>query len=188
MIDKDDDDDEFFDGDPEDLPEEDDDHADPIRLPVANTSSNAVATIASLLDVEPPTSIIARTEEDDKLSDIDFARKKIRDTITLGESSLKEMMDLAQSSQHPRAFEVAVQMFGQLVDANKKLLETVHVDKKTKLASAPKGGPDVNTPAITNNTTNNVVMVGSTNDAIEMVRRKREAAAARIIDNDEEAP
>lgn len=94
-------------------------------------------------------------------TDYDFARKNIHDVIEKGTYALDYLLEVAKSSDHPRAFEVVSQLSKTIVDANKDLLD---IQKKMKELQD-------NGPKAPNNVNNNL-FVGSTAEVLKMLRDK----------------
>jgi hypothetical protein len=126
--------------------------------------------IANALGVNPlPTTITVRKNtpstdlatDDEKFEEV---RDNIKRLIDLGEMSYTELVAVAQSSQHPRAFEVLSSLLNNMVNANKQLLEI----EKLKLEIAEKkGGPKEN------KIVNNNLFVGSTADILDKIKKDK---------------
>jgi hypothetical protein len=93
--------------------------------------------------------------------DYDFARKNLKDLIYRGTQALDNIMDVADQSESPRAYEVVSNLFGQLTDANKKLLELAA--QKKKLQDVKSDEPK---------TVNNNLFVGSSTDLLKMIKNQ----------------
>ena len=93
--------------------------------------------------------------------DYDFARKNLRDLIFRGTQALDNIMDVADQSESPRAYEVVSNLFGQLTDANKKLLELAA--QRKKLQDVKSDEPK---------TVNNNLFVGSSTDLLKMIKNQ----------------
>lgn len=107
--------------------------------------------------------VVASTENDDTLNDIEQARGNIKNIIEQGDDALKEMIELAKQSESPRAFEVASTLMKTLLDANKDFVE---MSTKKKYAKEEANGPKE--AAQTNVTNNNLIL--STADLLKMMR------------------
>ena len=131
--------------------------------------------LSQVFDVEPVKSeVITRTGEvivpeanniGEKIDyDYDKTRKNLHDLLATGQEALMHALEVAKSSEHPRAFEVVGNLMNQLADINEKLLKLS--EKKQKL-DAPKesseGGP---TKTVTNN---NAIFVGSTSELNKLI-------------------
>ena len=99
--------------------------------------------------------------EDFGEDDYDFARKNLKDLIYRGTQALDNIMDVADQSESPRAYEVVSNLFGQLTDANKKLLELAA--QRKKLQDVKDDGPK---------TVNNNLFVGSSTELLKMIKNQ----------------
>ena len=86
--------------------------------------------------VEKPKKEIVKTERvvpavtnDDSETDFQYARENLYNLIERGQDGLEEMLEIAKSSEHPRAMEVFGQLIGKLSETNKELLN-LHKTKK----------------------------------------------------------
>ena len=105
------------------------------------------------------------TKEDSE-ADIDYkyARENLYNIIEKGQESLNTLVDVAQQSQHPRAFEVVSQLVKTLSDTNKDLLE---LQRKIKVINKDiQEGPK---------TVNNSLYVGNTADLQKFINKRKES-------------
>ena len=79
--------------------------------------------------VEKPKKEVVKTERivpvvtnDDSETDFQYARENLYNLIERGQDGLEEMLEIAKSSEHPRAKEVFGQLIGKLTETNKELL------------------------------------------------------------------
>jgi len=97
---------------------------------------------------------------DDIKKDYDYTRGNLYSIIEKGQEALNGVLELAQESEQPRAYEVAGQLIKSVSDATDKLmdlqkkLKDVEEDKVTK-------GPS---------TVNNALFVGSTAELAKMLK------------------
>ncbi len=97
-----------------------------------------------------------------KNNDYEFARENLHDIIGKGSKALDELCDVANASQHPRAYEVVSTLIKTLSDANSNLLD---IQKKKKdIEKEDDKGP--------NKVTNNL-FVGSTADLQKIVNPRK---------------
>jgi hypothetical protein len=94
-------------------------------------------------------------------TDYRYARENLYDIIENGSHALHELVEIAKSSEHPRAFEVVASLMKTLTDANKDLLEVQAKVKKLKQEENIQSGP--------NNVTN-ALFVGSTTELQNMLK------------------
>jgi len=112
-----------------------------------------------------PTPPMTRTEEAE--NDYDYARKNMYDVIEKGTQALEELLGVATSSQHPRAFEVLATTMKTLVDANKEL---VQLSKKKVEEEKANDEPQTGSGG---NVTNNNLFVGTTHDLLKVLADMR---------------
>lgn len=97
-------------------------------------------------------------------SDYEYSRETYYDLLEKGRSSLEDMIEVARSSEHPRAYEVLAGMIKNLSDVNDKLMD---LNKKNK---------DINqedVKQVAGNTTNNVFL-GSTADLQRLLQNEKD--------------
>jgi len=97
---------------------------------------------------------------DDVKKDYDYTRGNLYSIIEKGQEALNGVLELAQESEMPRAYEVAVQLIKNVADATDKLLD---LQKKLKDVEAEE---KVKGPS----TVNNALFVGSTADLAKMLK------------------
>lgn len=96
-------------------------------------------------------------------TDYDTARDNLRELVSKGSDALDGILELAQESEHPRAYEVVGQIIKTLADTNKDLIELHKSVKEVKKETA--NGPK--------NVTN-ALFVGSTHDLQKLLKGKLE--------------
>lgn len=96
----------------------------------------------------------------DPQKDYDYTRKNLYNLIEKGQEAINGILELAQESEHPRAFEVAGQLIKSVGDVTDKLLD---LQKKMKDLDAPskKGSTTVN----------NALFVGSTAELSKLLKQ-----------------
>ena len=122
-------------------------------------------TEVAVKDFEQPAPV-PRTIDETK-SDIDNDYVNSRDNyynlIDKGNQAIEGILDIAKEGQHPRAYEVAGQLIGQVAQT---------VDKLQDLQKKLKDLKEV--PNKTNTQIKNALFVGSTNELQKMLNRKKE--------------
>ena len=103
----------------------------------------------------------------DAEDDFEYARRNVRDIIDSGKESLEQIQQIALAAESPKAFEVVSMLIDKLVVANEKLVDLS--SRKAKNDAAANGQ---NADRVVNNT-QNVVIVGTTDDLLKAVRRAR---------------
>ena len=97
---------------------------------------------------------------DDIKKDYEYTRGNLYSIIEKGQEALNGVLELAQESEMPRAYEVAGQLIKNVADATDKLLD---LQKKLKEVEEEKQtkGPS---------TVNNALFVGSTAELAKMLK------------------
>ena len=116
-------------------------------------------------DFEQPAPVPRKIDE--KKTDIDNDYVNSRDNyynlIDKGNQAIDGILDIAKEGQHPRAYEVAGRLIGQVAQTVDKLQD---LQKKLKdLKELPKSA---------NTQIKNALFVGSTNELQKMLNRKKE--------------
>jgi predicted transcriptional regulator len=109
--------------------------------------------------------IIAAAHDDSATADFDMARSNIREVITNGSEAIFKLTEIAEQSQHPRAYEVLAKLMDSVVNANKELLEL-----QTKIRTIQASDSPINERAqsVTNN-----LFVGSTAELQKVISDMR---------------
>ena len=97
--------------------------------------------------------------EDDVIKDYEYARGNLYSLIDKGQEAVNGALDLAMSSDHPRAYEVAGQLIKHVGDVADKLM-ALQKDKK-----------NVKEESVKTQVTNNSLFVGSTADLQKMLKQ-----------------
>ena len=113
--------------------------------------------------------VIANDDSGDSEIDFQYARENLYNLIERGQDGLEEMLEIAKSSEHPRAMEVFGQLIGKLTETNKELL---NLHKTKKDISQDTSGPK--------NVSNNL-FVGSTAELQKFLKKGKD-----IKENEEE--
>ena len=113
-------------------------------------------------DVKEPVGIQKpdRLTKDDIEKDYEYTRGNLYSIIEKGQEAINGILELAQDSEMPRAYEVAGQLIKSVSDATDKLMD---LQKKVKDVNedAPQKGP---------NTVNNALFVGSTAELAKLLK------------------
>lgn len=124
--------------------------------------------IGDFLDLEPISKDITTARDIVKKSklddDFEYARGNLYQVIEQGSHALADLLEVAQASQHPRAFEVVATLVRTLSDANMTLMDLTK--KKEDIQSERDGGHKGP------NTVNNNLFVGSTGDLQKLIRKQ----------------
>ena len=120
--------------------------------------------IDEFLDVEPvdtpKNNKIEKVEKkEDSALDYEYSRGNLYSLIDKGQEAVNGALDLAMSSDHPRAYEVAGQLIKHVGDVADKLM-ALQKDKK-----------NVKEESVKTQVTNNSLFVGSTADLQKMLKQ-----------------
>ena len=101
-----------------------------------------------------------RLTKDDITKDYEYTRGNLYSIIAKGQEAINGILELAQDSEMPRAYEVAGQLIKSVSDATDKLMD---LQKKLKDVEeeSPQKGP---------NTVNNALFVGSTAELAKLLK------------------
>ena len=128
-------------------------------------------------DFEQPAPVPRKIDETktDVDNDYEHSRDNYYNLIDKGNQAIEGILDIAKEGQHPRAYEVAGQLIGQVAQTVDKLQD---LQKKLKdLKELPKSA---------NTNIKNALFVGSTNELQKMLRKESpETSAEKKIENDE---
>jgi hypothetical protein len=72
---------------------------------------------------DPVKAIVKKAHDDSAKNDFEMARSNIHEVIQNGTFAIEKLAQIADSSQHPRAFEVLAKLMDTMLQANKDLLE-----------------------------------------------------------------
>ena len=126
-------------------------------------------TLSAEFGVEPigKTEIITKNGDVVKQSsekiedDYEVSRNNLRVILQQGQEALNKALEVAQQSEHPRAFEVVGNLMKQLADINQQLLD-LH-QQKQKLDEPSKADK-------AKQVTNNAIFVGSTAELNKLIK------------------
>jgi len=104
------------------------------------------------LIVNTPSEKLSPKEADDIDTDYKYARENLYNVIERGSDALNNLVEIANQSESPRAYEIVGQLVKTLADANKDLLEVQNKVKKLK-EETDKGPQNVTNALFIGNTT-----------------------------------
>lgn len=132
-----------------------------------NQTFNVDSEIVPVDDKTPTEAIekIASTVDDIK-KDYDYTRGNLYSLIEKGQEAINGILELAQESEMPRAYEVAGQLIKNVADATDKLMD---LQKKLKDIEEEKVGKGPTT-------VNNALFVGSTAELAKLLKQQSQDA------------
>ena len=101
-----------------------------------------------------------KSSVDDVRKDYDYTRGNLYSIIEKGQEAINGILELAQESEMPRAYEVAGQLIKNVADATDKLMDLQKNLKDVEEEKQAKGP----------STVNNALFVGSTADLAKMLK------------------
>lgn len=119
-------------------------------------SLNIETTIVPVID---PVEIKPIDNPDDPQKDYEYSRGQLYSLISKGQEAVDGILEIAQESGHPRAFEVAGQLIKSVADTTDKLID---LQKKMRDLDSPQKGPT---------TVNNSLFVGSTAELSKLIKQ-----------------
>ena len=114
---------------------------------------------------DPVKAIVAKAHDDSARNDFEMARGNIHEVIQNGTYAMEKLAQIADSSQHPRAFEVLAKLMDTMLQANKDLME---LQKQIRQISAADAPTNEQAQQVTNN-----LFVGSTADLQKVIEEMK---------------
>ena len=114
--------------------------------------------------VEKVKPVIKKSDDEDVKSDYEVSRAALHSLVMKGQQAVDGILDVAEASDHPRAYEVAGQLIKNVADTTDKLID---LQKKMKDLDAED---KKNTPS----TVNNTMFIGSTAELQKMLKKQKE--------------
>ena len=121
-----------------------------------NVSGEIVPTESTEVGITKP----ERHERNDIEKDYEYTRGNLYSIIEKGQEAINGILELAQESEMPRAYEVAGQLIKSVSDATDKLMDLQKKLKDVEEETTQKGP----------NTVNNALFVGSTAELAKLLK------------------
>lgn len=118
-----------------------------------------------VFDVEPTEIIespkeVPQSQKPEIQQDYEVTRAQLHNLVMKGQEAIDGILDVARSSDHPRAYEVAGQLIKNVADVADKLID---LQKKMKdIDEKPRSSPT---------TVNNTMFVGSTSELAKILKQ-----------------
>ena len=106
---------------------------------------------------------IPKSDADDIENDYKYQRENFYNLVERGQDAIQGILDVAQNSDHPRAYEVAGNLIKNVAEVTEKLGDLQ--EKMKKLKDVPNNAPK--------NVTN-ALFVGSTAELQKMLKKKKD--------------
>ena len=107
---------------------------------------------------------LKKTDSPDIQQDYEMSRAQLHNLVIKGQEAVDGILEVAQASDHPRAYEVAGQLIKNVGDVADKLID---LQKKMKDLDEDE---KKNSPS----TVNNTMFIGSTADLQKMLKQQKE--------------
>jgi hypothetical protein len=126
-------------------------------------NSNPIFAALNLPDIQNDQikALSIKAHDDSAKNDFELARGNIHEVIQNGTYAMEKLSQIADSSQHPRAFEVLAKLMDTMLQANKDLME---LQKQIRTINAADAPTNENAKQVTNN-----LFVGSTSDLQKVI-------------------
>ena len=124
--------------------------------------NKALNTASDIVKAEPEEMKIVKSlksEDKDIQKDYEYTRGNLYSLIEKGQEALNGILEVAQGSDHPRAYEVAGQLIKSVGDTTDKLIDLQ--SKMKELNKEEKDSPK---------TVNNALFVGSTSELSKLLK------------------
>ena len=119
----------------------------------------ATETVPAAIEREKP----PRLSQDDITKDYEYTRGNLYSIIEKGQEAINGILELAQESEMPRAYEVAGQLIKSVSDATDKLMDLQKKLKEVEEEKESKGPTTVN----------NALFVGSTSELSKLLKANK---------------
>jgi hypothetical protein len=110
----------------------------------------------------PREEIVPLSQKPELQQDYEVTRAQLHNLVMKGQEAIDGILDVARSSDHPRAYEVAGQLIKNVADVADKLIDLQKKMKDIDEKSATKSGPT---------TVNNTMFVGSTSELAKLLKQ-----------------
>jgi predicted transcriptional regulator len=112
--------------------------------------------------------LIAKAHDNSARNDFEAARANLYEVIQTNQEAMDKLLQIAEQSQHPRAFEVLGKLMDTHVQANKELLE---LQSKIREIDAAESSTSEGSQTINNN-----LFVGSTAELQKMIKEMKDGS------------
>jgi hypothetical protein len=120
-----------------------------------------------IVEIKPETTTLDKVEKissavEDIRKDYEYTRGNLYSLIEKGQEAINGILELAQESEMPRAYEVAGQLIKNVADATDKLMDLQKKLKEVEEERQTKGPTNVT----------NALFVGSTAELAKLIKQK----------------
>jgi hypothetical protein len=135
-----------------------------------NVSGEIISTEKEIIssEIEKTESSPSEASIEDIKKDYEYARGNLYSLIEKGQEAINGILELAQESEMPRAYEVAGQLIKNVADATDKLMDLQKKLKDIEEEKVSKGPTTVN----------NALFVGSTAELAKLLKQQSQDSAS----------
>lgn len=140
---------------------------------MSNANNDPIANALNLTPLVPDSqvkAIVAKAHDDSAKTDFEMSRSNIHEIIQNGTFAMEKLSQIADSSQHPRAFEVLAKLMETMLQANKDLLE---IQKQIREIDAKDAPTNEQAKQVTNN-----LFVGSTAELQKVIENMKNGSGS----------
>ena len=123
--------------------------------------------------------------QDSRRKDYKYARKNLKNAVKIGNEALEDLLEIAKSSQQPRAYEVIATLVKNVSDASDKLMDVNKKLHEIEIIAEPEKNLK-NMDKLELNQQNNTYYVGSTADLQELINNTMSDNTLIEVDKDDE--
>jgi predicted house-cleaning noncanonical NTP pyrophosphatase (MazG superfamily) len=146
------------------------------------TNTKKFKELNNAFDIEVESEIVSYQVEEknikkdttDIIKDYEYSRATLTSLVDKGQEAIDNILELAQETDSPRAYEVVGQLIKTVTDSAEKLMD---IQKKLK---------DLEQEKQTTNVTNNALFVGTTNEVLSMLKNELKLKPNKTINKKED--
>ena len=140
---------------------------------------------SSIIEVQDEKDEFSEEMQESRRKDYKFARKNLKNAMDIGNEALEDLIEIAKSSQQPRAYEVIATLVKNVSDASDKLMDVNKKLHEIEIIAEPEKNLK-NMDKLQLNQQNNTYYVGSTADLQELINNTMSDKELIEIDKDDE--
>ena len=140
---------------------------------------------SSIIEVQDEKDEFSEEMQDSRRKDYKFARKNLKNAMDIGNEALEDLIEIAKSSQQPRAYEVIATLVKNVSDASDKLMDVNKKLHEIEIIAEPEKNLK-NMDKLELNQQNNTYYVGSTADLQELINNTMSDKELIEIDKDDD--
>ena len=123
---------------------------------------------SSIIEVQDEKDEFSEEMQESRRKDYKFARKNLKNAMDIGNEALEDLIEIAKSSQQPRAYEVIATLVKNVSDASDKLMDVNKKLHEIEIIAEPEKNLK-NMDKLELNQQNNTYYVGSTADLLSLI-------------------